>query len=256
MHQTKVLATKMLKVGSLFSGIGGIDLGFEREGFKTAWFVDVKPHARAIIAKRWAKATIYGDVTKIQWKEIEQVDILVGGFPCKDLSKLNTKGKGLQGKKSGLWRFYKRAIREIRPKYALIENVPTLINNGLSQILADLASIGYDAEWCIISAQAFGAPHKRERVFILAYPHRERSQEPSKELEEQKVGEFQFQSVSRSWDEIRISFWERIPSLESWVCGVDDGVSNRLERLDCLGNAVVPQVAQYIARRIKEKLNG
>lgn len=97
---------RTLLVGSLFAGIGGIDLGFEREGFKTSWFVEVKPHARAILAKRWPQASLYGDITSIDWNKVPRVDVLTGGFPCKDLSHLNTKGRGLDGAKSGLWKNY------------------------------------------------------------------------------------------------------------------------------------------------------
>ena len=137
----------MLKIGSLFSGIGGIELGFEKAGeFKTIWFVENNEFCQKVLRKHWAYAKIHGDIAKIRWNCLERPDILTGGFPCQDIS-VAGKGKGITGKRSGLWKYYAEAIGILRPKYAVIENVPMLINRGLNVILADLAKNGYDAEW-------------------------------------------------------------------------------------------------------------
>ena len=159
-----------MKVGSLFSGIGGIELGFEKQGFKTEWFVEREPYAQEILKKRFPRTKIYDDVTTLDFKTIPKVDILTGGFPCQDISNAG-KRAGIEGSRSSLWKYYFKAIREIRPKIAFIENVSALLNRGLDVVLADLASIGYDAEWYCVSASAVGANHQRDRIFIIAYPN-------------------------------------------------------------------------------------
>ncbi len=163
----------ILTVGSLFSGIGGIDLGLERTGeFKTIWFSEVDDYASAVLKKHWSNVPNYGDIKTIPWRKIRKPDVLCGGFPCQDVS-IAGKGAGIkEGTRSGLWKEFAKAIRILRPRYALIENVPMLANRGLDIVLSDLAQIGYDAEWNIISASSVGAPHKRERLFIITYPNR------------------------------------------------------------------------------------
>lgn len=158
-----------MRIGSLFSGIGGIELGFERAGYTTAWFVENNEYARAVLRRHWPDATIYGDITQIDFTAVPKVDIITGGFPCQDISNAGRRD-GITGSRSSLWKHYLRAIRDIRPEYAVIENVAALCNRGLDTVLCDLATIGYDAEWHVISAAAVGAFHRRERVFIIAYP--------------------------------------------------------------------------------------
>ena len=175
-----------MNVGSLFSGIGGIELGFEREGFTTKWFVEWDEYCQAVLRKNFKGAKIYGDIQKINFDELEKVDILTGGFPCQDIS-VAGKGKGIiEGKRSSLWKHFHRAIGEIRPKYAVIENVSALTFRGLCNVLADLAEIGYDAEWVCLRASDFGALHRRERIFIIAYSNGngcDESNSASKDLE-------------------------------------------------------------------------
>ena len=151
----------MLTVGSLFSGIGGLELGLEVTGhFQTIWQVENDDYARKILEKHWSDIPRYGDIRKINWSRIKKPDVLCGGFPCQDIS-IAGKGVGITGKRSGLWAEYAKAIRILRPKFALIENVSALTNRGLNVVLADLAKIGYDAEWYNISASAVGALHQR-----------------------------------------------------------------------------------------------
>jgi DNA (cytosine-5)-methyltransferase 1 len=165
----------MITVGSLFSGIGGLELGLERTGgFKTIWFSEIDKYASAVLEKHWPNVPNIGDITKVKWDETERPDMLAGGFPCQDIS-IAGKGKGVrEGQRSGLWREYSKAIRILRPKLALIENVPELANRGGDVVLADLAEMGYDAEWDLLSASAVGALHRRERMFIFAYADSER----------------------------------------------------------------------------------
>lgn len=156
-----------MNVGSLFSGIGGIEIGFEAEGFTTEWFVEYDEYASAVLSKRFPGVPNFRDVTTVDFKAIPRVDILTGGFPCQDISNAG-KRAGITGSRSSLWKHYLRAIRDIRPKFAVIENVAALTKRGLNVVLADLAEIGYDALWTNISASAVGAPHRRERIFIIA----------------------------------------------------------------------------------------
>jgi DNA (cytosine-5)-methyltransferase 1 len=154
--------------GSLFSGIGGIDLGFEWAGIDTLWQVEIDPYCRNLLEMRFPNAARYEDVNKVGSHNLQPVDIISGGFPCQDISYAG-KGAGIDGSRSGLWSQLHRVIGELRPRFALIENVPALLKRGLDRVLSDLADIGYDAEWQVISAKDVGAPHLRKRVWIVAY---------------------------------------------------------------------------------------
>jgi len=162
----------LIPVGGLFFGIGGIELGLERTGhFKTKWAVENDEFCRSIIRKHWPDIPIYGDIREIDWNAVPRVDMLTGGFPCQDISTANPRGKGIEGSRSGLWKEYAKAIGILRPRYALVENVPAIVRKGLDVVLADLAEAGYDAEWFDLRASDFGALHKRERIFVVAYPN-------------------------------------------------------------------------------------
>ena len=159
-------------VGSLFSGYGGIELGLEETGeFTTIWHSEIEPYPSAILAERWPGVPNLGDIKKVNWETVQRPNVLVGGFPCQDISQAG-KGRGIiKGEtRSGLWGEFHKAIRILRPDYVIIENVSAITGRGLNIVLADLAQEGYDAEWCDIRASDFGAPHKRERLFIVAYP--------------------------------------------------------------------------------------
>ena len=163
---------KMIRIGSLFSGIGGFELGLERAipNSTTLWQVEQDKFCQRILQKHWPNATIYNDVKNINKHNVAPIDILCGGFPCQDIS-IAGKGAGINdGKKSSLWWEMHRIINELRPRVAVLENVPAITFRGGQQVVGSLAQIGYDAEWIVISAQQFGAPHKRERWFCVAYP--------------------------------------------------------------------------------------
>jgi DNA (cytosine-5)-methyltransferase 1 len=162
-----------MRVGSLFSGCGGFELGLERAGFETAWFVENEPHAQAVLKKNWPTTPIYGDITELDFTAVPPIDILTGGFPCQDISNAG-KRAGITGSRSGLWKYYLQAIRVLQPRLVLAENVSALIDRGLDVVLADLAEIGYDAEWHCFPASSVGAPHRRDRIIIMAYPNGER----------------------------------------------------------------------------------
>lgn len=159
-----------LTVGSLFSGIGGIDLGLERAGMKVRWQVEIDPWCQKVLAKHWPDVERFADVREVGAHSLAYVDVIAGGFPCQDLSYAG-KGAGITGARSGLWVEYARIIRELRPRYVFVENVPALLTRGMGVVLGDLAACGYNAEWDCIPAAAVGAPHRRDRVWIVAYPN-------------------------------------------------------------------------------------
>jgi DNA (cytosine-5)-methyltransferase 1 len=156
-------------IGSLFSGIGGIELGLEASlNARTIWQVEKDPFCRKILQERWPDAQRHENVQEVGKRNLPNPTIICGGFPCQDLSYAG-KGAGLSGSRSGLWWEMHRIISELRPRVAVVENVPGLVTRGLAEVLGSLSEIGYDAEWESIRASDFGAPHKRERVFLVAY---------------------------------------------------------------------------------------
>jgi DNA (cytosine-5)-methyltransferase 1 len=158
-----------LTVGSLFSGIGGFDLGLERAGMKVIWHSEIDQFACKVLKKHWPDVPNLGDITKVDWTNIERPDVICGGYPCQPFSTAGKRGGTTDPRH--LWPAMFNAICNLRPKYALMENVRGHLSMGFDQVLGDLASIGFNAEWQVIPAAAVGAPHKRDRVFIVAYPN-------------------------------------------------------------------------------------
>lgn len=223
-----------LTFGSLFAGIGGFDLGFERAGMVCKWQVEIDDYANRVLAKHWPNVRRWPDVRTWPQPDTEWVDVICGGFPCQDISNAG-KREGITGKRSWLWCEFARIIREVRPRFAIVENVSALLIRGLDRVLGDLAEMGYNAEWGSIPADFMGACHQRERIFTIANCQGINGKSYSPKLR----GEVP--SGIRAW-------WKSTPG----VLRVDDGVPNRLDRNRCLGNAVVPQVAEWIGRRIVE----
>src|SRR6186713_3087505 len=165
-----------MTVGSLFSGIGGFDLGFERAGFEIRWQVEIDAYASAVLAQHWPTVRRYRDVRTVCGGCLDPVDVICGGFPCQPHS--------LAGKRAGssderdLWPHFARLIRECHPRWVVAENVPGLLSSEAGRffgtVLGDLAACGYDAEWQSLPASAFGAPHRRDRVWLVAYPDQRR----------------------------------------------------------------------------------
>ena len=153
----------------LFSGIGGFALAARWVGWETVGFCEIDPYCQKVLRKHWPDVPIYEDVKKLDGRTVGHVDIITGGFPCQDISYAG-KGAGILGERSGLWSELCRIIGEVRPRYAVLENVAALLNRGLDRVAGDLAEIRYDAEWHCISAAHVGAPHLRDRVWIIAYP--------------------------------------------------------------------------------------
>lgn len=163
-----------MRVLDLFSGIGGFSLGLERAGMRTVAFAEIDPFCRRVLAKHWPGVPIYDDVRSVTADRLRAdgiaADVVCGGFPCQDIS-VAGKGAGLAGERSGLWVEFARIVGEVRPRFAIVENVSALTARGLGTVLGDLAAIGYDAEWHCIPASAVGAPHRRDRIWIIAYPN-------------------------------------------------------------------------------------
>lgn len=252
-----------LTVGSLFSGIGGIDLGLERTGHTVAWQVERDPFCRKVLAKHWPHVPCYEDIHDVGAHNLAPVDLIAGGFPCQDISYAG-KGAGIHGARSGLWWEYARVIRELEPRYVLVENVAALLVRGMGDVLGTLASLGYDATWDCIPAGAFGAPYARDRVFVLAFksnsiddcasrecagfwqaPITSRDNRPILSAERGEGAYSRWRSRSTG------TWWET--SDEPGLCRVANGVPNRLGQLRGYGNAVVPQVAEWIGRRLTER---
>ena len=153
----------------LFSGIGGFALAARWAGFETIGFCEIDKYAQKVLKKNFPGVPIYEDVTKLNGSQFKDIYLLTGGFPCQDIS-IAGKGAGIEGERSGLWSELFRIISEVGPRYALIENVPALTFRGGTRVIGDLAEIGYDTEWQIVGADDVGAPHRRKRIWIVAYP--------------------------------------------------------------------------------------
>lgn len=239
----------MLKVLDLFSGIGGFSLGLERTGgFETVAFCEIDPFCRKVLAKHWPDMPIYEDITKVKF-EHGQADIITGGFPCQDISYAGY-GAGLTGERSGLYRESLRAIRLVRPKYAILENVAALLNRGLGTVLGDLAEIGNDAEWDCIPNCAVGARHIRDRVRIIATPtemdNTNRIYPRCVVGPPDKKGWWTADYPKRpcfGW-----GTWAREPA----VARVAYGVPDRMDRLIGLGNAENPEIPEMLGYAILE----
>lgn len=308
-----------MRVLDLFSGIGGMSLGLARAGFTTVAFCECKPYCRAILRQTWPHVPIYNDVRELTKQCLEAdgivCDIIAGGFPCQDVSIAGSK-RGLAGERSGLWKEFARIVGEVRPRYVLVENTTGLLVWGMDRILGELSALGYDAEWHAIPASAIGAPHRRDRIWIVAYPNaagrqRERQQEWSGEFcacgyQSHRLGAggsgtgpavgadtdsagrdaggsaqaAQVRGGDRRGTEPdglggdipdtdvagRAQQWRGVPIHEAlafaqcadwWeaeppVGRVADGIPGRVDRLEALGNAVVPQVVEVIGRAIME----
>tara|TARA_R100000742_G_C4276072_1_gene96913 strand:- start:789 stop:1751 length:963 start_codon:yes stop_codon:yes gene_type:complete len=294
---------KQITIGSLFSGIGGFELGLERAipNSKTIWQCEQNAFAQKVLKKHWTDVPIYDDIKEIKHGTIDIVDIICGGFPCQDISQAG-KRKGIaNGARSGLWFEMLRIINMVRPRIAIAENVTAITQKerGMDIVISSLSKIGYDVEWIDVRASDEGAPHQRERIFFVAYPvkmytikkfgivekeerkiskeiqhKREYSNrswnsnpiddgtrcEPSNTIHErsekqslhdvtvEKKKQFEYRSGENGRIHKR-NYWNTTP-IESPLCRMDDGISNRVDRFKALGNAIVPQCSETIGRYI------
>lgn len=294
----------MITIGSLFSGIGGFELGLERAipNSKTIWQVEQNKNCQGILKKHWPEAILHNDIREVNHENVHPVNIICGGFPCQDISAAG-KGAGIEhGTRSSLWGEMYRLIDELQPRIAVMENVPALLwkGRGMHVVMSNLAKIGYNAEWTVISARQFGAPHLRKRVFIVSYPNSATKKQPGtkKEIDQfsptkssnvhkknlqqdgkkniiseniqhrrrntlllepaycnsqrtqiQTKREQPSKQMFRSPSQKGGTFWDQ-GATKSPICGVDDGIPRRVDRIKALGNAIVPQCSEYIGQCI------
>ncbi len=222
--------------GSLFAGVRGLNLGLERAGMVCKWQVEKDGYAKRVLEKHWPDVRRHDDVCTFPPAGEWGTDLICGGFPCQDIS-FAGKGAGLAGERSGLWSEFARIVRVLRPRFVVVENVAALLGRGLGAVLGDLAASGFDAEWDCFPASAFGADHERDRIFVIAD-----AIGPTERFGGQ-------QQLPQSLKTDRTRF------LRARRGRNDDGISNRVDRVRCVGNAVVPQVAQWIGQRIIESIN-
>ena len=231
-----------------------MDLGLERAGMRCAWQVEIDPYCQRVLAKHWPDVRRWDDVRNFPPAGDWACDLIAGGFPCQDISTANPRRSGIGGSRSGLWEEFKRVICTLGPRVVIVENVPNLAFLGLDQVLGDLSNFGFDAEWASLSASFFGAPQSRRRLFVIAYPMCERwpvllRGEPGAFGEAAPWGEWKsrpFDSPCGVLQAVEESLGE--PS----VLGSSDGIRSAVDRLRVTGNAVVPQVAEWIGKRIME----
>tara|TARA_R110000751_G_scaffold138798_5_gene242512 strand:+ start:1076 stop:1915 length:840 start_codon:yes stop_codon:yes gene_type:complete len=264
---------------ALFAGAGGGILGGMLQGWRTVAAVEIEDYPRRVLLQRQAEGIlpefpIWDDVTTFDGKPWRgKIDIITGGFPCQDISCAGS-GEGITGSRSGLWGEMARIICEVGPRFVFVENSPILTSRGLGVVLGDLAALGYDAEWSVLGASDAGAPHKRERIWIMANANKARmeggecARRPNPEGWKNPNGSAtQCGSVSH-WDKDpaelantqmsndqndkgrqkqiepgRKSGPDKDKSLEPVMGRVAHGVAHRVDRLKALGNGQVPAVA-------------
>lgn len=232
----------------LFSGIGGFSLGLERTGgFRTIAFCEIEPFPRKVLVKHWPNVPIFEDVRKLHARDLpEAVDVICGGFPCQDISRAG-KMEGLKGKQSSLWREMCRLVEETNPKFVLAENVARLCADGLAEVLNGLSEIGYDAEWHCIPGYTVGSPQERDRVYIVAYPVQQglTGRRPG------WVGRWlrsKAETLQDGWGKDAKSHVQLWP--EPNVDRVAYGLPSQVDRINSLGNAVIPEIPELIGRAI------
>jgi DNA (cytosine-5)-methyltransferase 1 len=262
--------------GSLFAGIGGFDLGFERAGMTCKWQVEIDDYASRVLAKHWPNVHRERDIRECGKHNLQPVDVICGGFPCQDISYAGL-GAGLDGERSGLFFEAIRVVRELQPRVVVLENVSALLTRGMDRVLGTLAQIGYDAEWHCIPASAVGAPHVRDRVFVIGRKRSDamltRCLEYHCDTEAESIRGAETSAMCLGEDVADASrqlckrnrcgpekTGRRKPPISDWwsaepaVGRMAYGVPARVDRLRGLGNAVVPQVAEWIGQQVVQQL--
>ena len=258
---------KKHNVLDLFSGIGGFSLGLERTGgFKTVAFCEIDNDCQKVLRKHWKNVPIFKDISEITndklKKQFIKPTVVTGGFPCQDIS-LSGGRKGIIGKRSGLWNEMFRVIKDVQPQWAIIENVSPLRSKGLTLVLQNLSEVGYHAEWHCVPASAIGAPHRRDRIWIIAYPD---SGVVSCTRRSTLLQRYVLAQAKRNEKANRFVFDDsgkfpqgKINNLKAkhWLhksprCRMVNGLPDRLDksRLKQLGNSLVPQMPDLIGNAI------
>jgi DNA (cytosine-5)-methyltransferase 1 len=267
-----------MRIGSLFSGIGGLELGLEQSGIgHTVWQVEQSQYCRDVLARHWPGVAQYDDVCKVGVSNLEPVELICGGFPCQDVSGAG-KGAGLAGARSGLWYEFLRIVEELHPNWVVVENVASGAKRWVDNIRGDLGRSGYETIPVPISAADCGAPHRRARIFVIGvttHNHSERSRtggprgltrrgegetdEASQRVSANSNSNLQWQSEPGRPERASRQGTARVVHHSGWtsepcVARVVHGLSGRVDREKALGNSVVPQCAEVIGHIIQELL--
>ena len=231
-----------LRVLDLFSGIGGFSLGLERAGMQTVAFCEIEEYPRQVLKKHWPDVPIFEDVRQLKGDDVGTVDVICGGYPCQPFS-LSGERRGADDDRH-LWPEVARLLREIKPGWAVFENVYGHITLGLDEVLSELEEIGYTTETFIIPACAVGLWHRRDRVWIIA-------NRKGKHLQKQEMVDTRkiISEFGRTADAARLRALSRRTDQPA-MAGVAHGISNWVDRSKALGNAVVPQIPEIIGRAI------
>ena len=261
-------------MGSVFSGIGGIDLGLERTGgFETHWFIEKDAHCQKVLTRHWPDVPIFGDIHEVEADDLPPVDMIAGGYPCQPFSVAGSRG-GTDDPRH-VWPEMRRLVRLLRPRYVLIENVPGHLSMGFGDVLSDLAALGFNAEWGVVSAADVGATHLRKRLFGVADSSSQRLS-----IRQGQPGDNAVQrtTAQRGGGDGNQGGWDAQPRLGLHPHGVAgrvgearwpappgdeqhdwepprtcEGSPGRPAELKALGNAVVPQVAEWIGHLILDR---
>ena len=242
----------MIRVGSVFSGIGGFEIGIEAafgDSVQTVWQVEKDSFCQKVLKKHWPNVLLLDDVKKVNKDTVSPIDMLIGGFPCQSIS-IAGKMEGLENEeKSGLWWEMFRIIGDLRPRIVVLENVSNILSVGGTTVVGSLAKIGYDLEWQVVQASDFGAPHRRSRWFCVANAikkHNSKQPRNAKRMDKKRQLEPCGGEISRIH---KRHDWTKFP-IESPVCRRNDGLSNRVDRIKALGNAIVPACSEYVGKCI------
>lgn len=228
------------RIGSLFSGIGGLELGLERAGLgSVAWQVEIDPNRRRVLAKHWPDAVRHEDVRSVGAANLQPVEVICGGFPCQDVSQAaRGRNAGLAGSRSGLWSEYARIVGELQPAIVVVENVANGKERWLPTVRRDLHLLGYRTRAIRVDAADIGAPHERARIFVVG--HSDAHSQPARAVDGEVAELPPVAGLGGHWRDAKPR------SLR-----MDDGVPGGMDRVEMLGDAVVPQVAELVGRVIR-----
>lgn len=234
-----------MRIGSLFSGIGGLELGLERAGVgHTVWQVEINPFCRAVLAKHWPSVQRFTDVREVGAHNLEPVDVICGGYPCQPFT--------VSGHRRGeadprhLWPEVARILGELRPRYAVLENVHGHLSLGFDAVLGDMAELGYDAEWGVLRGADVGAPFDRPRLFVVARTNREQLGRDGSTRHHPSPDSGRNVDARGSAVAGEREQWAQEPGVDR----VAHGVPDQVERNRACGNAVMPQLAELVGRRL------
>jgi len=238
-----------MRIGSAFSGIGGLDYGLELSGIgRTTWQIEIDPYCRSVLARHWPSVDRYEDIRECGAHNLSHVDLLAGGFPCQDVSSCG-KGAGLNGARSGLWWEFHRLASELAPEWIVVENVASGAKRWVDAVRGSLGRLGYETLPIPIAAADVGAPHLRRRIFIVAHSERERIRDKRQRRSGRRPRTLCPPGDAEPIHDGTPRRWATLPPICRGNYGPPPGLDRA--RLKALGNAVVPQCAQVVGEVIR-----